>query len=233
MSRSYGPCNPYQHNADSGEFNALSKSYKAKPSIALYVELRRKHPKALIEISTSFAMDWLLSNGDALRGYGIDPQIVASCLDAKAEAIQELSLLLLENIILRERLESDGVTHVQTRDEIISDSLVSYLISMMLDALDRNNELTIPRDLIVLIKHQYGADVSAEHKKQDVRERRSAALWAAAEQRLKGEKCSIRDIANWMSISPSTVARWFPDGTFESEVEEILKLLRSDRFCKK
>ena len=129
MSKSFGPPNPYLHNADSGSFSELSQAYKANPTIANYVELRRKYPKALIEVATSKSMDWLLSNGKTLEAFGIPPNLVAGCLDATPSNIQELSLLLIENMIERDRLESEGCVHIQTRDDIISDSLINYLIA--------------------------------------------------------------------------------------------------------
>ena len=132
--------------------------------------------------------------------------------------------MLLENLIKREKLEKVGRTHVQSIDGIISDSLISYLISMMLDALDWNDELYIPRDLIVLIKHQFSADISFEIKKQDVADKRSFAIFSAARIRAMGQKCSMRDIAKVMNVSPSTVSRWFPKQSFDEEVERLRPL---------
>ena len=208
----------------------MSKAYKADPSIELYVEMRREYPKMLIEVATSASMDWLLVNGDLLESYGIHPRIVAGCLDANPEDIEELSLLLMENFILRRKFEAEGKTHVQSREEIITDGLANYLISMMLDALDWNDDLDIPRDLIVLIKHQFNADISAEKRKFEVHEKRTHALWNAAHSRASGRSCSMRDVAKFMNVSPSTVARWFPNGEFEEEVEKLKRMFESDLY---
>ena len=209
----------------------MSEAYKANPSIELYVEMRRKYPENLIEVATSASLDWLLVNGELLESYGINPQIVAGCLDAIPENIEELSLLIMENFILRRELEGEGEVHVQSRKEIITDGLANYLISMMLDALDWNDELDIPRDLIVLIKHQFNADVSAEKRKFEVHEKRTSAKWYAAQMRAGGKTCSMRDVAKAMGVNPSTVARWFQDGKFEQEVEQLQKILSSDGFA--
>jgi len=138
----------------------------------------------------------------------------------------------MENLIKRETLEAAGEVHVQSRDEIMTDSLINYLIAMMLDSMDRYDELHIPRDLIVLLKHKLGADVSAEAKKYEVREKREAAVWMAANIRAQGKPCSMRDVAKEMQISPSTVLRWFPEGEFETEVEQQIEMITSDFYKK-
>ena len=206
--------------ADPFEFSRLSKPFKANPTIQHYVQLRREHPKECIEVATSWALDWVFSNGDVLQRQGIDPQIMAGALDADPECICEVSLTLMERLIEREALEAAGESHVRSRGDAVGDSLVNYLIAMMLDALSWTDLLYIPRDLIVLIKYQIGADTAAEAKAQETRERRSNAAFAAAQIRAQGGKGSMRELAGLYKVSPSTVARWFPDNSFEQEVEQ-------------
>ena len=219
-----------QHNSNAGGFSDLSKAYKADPTIEHYVRLRRENPGKLIEVQTGWQMDWLLSNSELLESYGIDPQDMAGCLDANLTDVSRVSLRLLECLIERRAMLAEGRTHLQSRGEAIGDSLVNYLISMMLDAMDWSDRLEIPRDLIVLIKHQLGADVSAEAKAQEVRELRQTAIWGAAELRIQGKLGSIRQVAGFMGVSPSTVARWFSDSSFDEEVEKIKSVLESDDF---
>jgi|GEM_PF-923747 len=218
-----------QHNGVIGDFNDLSKAFKSNPTIENYVQLRRSNPEALIEIATSWSMDWLFANADILEQHGIDPQTVAGALDADPACISEVSLQLMERLIEREAMESAGETHVQSRGKAIGNSFVSYLIAMMLDALDWNDELHIPRDLMVLIKHQTGADRSSEDKAMETRNNRSNSTWIAAQLRYQGQPGSLRQVARILNLNPSTVARWFnDDSTFEDEVQQQLAVLRSD-----
>lgn len=217
-----------QHNIETGEFSDLTKQYQDNTSLESYIELRRANPDKLIEVSTSWSLDWLLANESTVRANGIDPDLVAGALDADAGYISELSLCIMERLVEREALVRAGKTQVQSRGEGINDSLVNYLISMMLDALDRYDELYIPRDLIVLIKHMLGADRSFEAKAMEAHSRRTSAIWTAAQMEEDGQPCSMRTISTLFEVSPSTVSRWFPNGEFEEEVARVRGILRSD-----
>jgi hypothetical protein len=220
----------FQHNGVTGAFSELSKAFKAAPTLEHYLELRRQNPGKLIEVSTSWSLDWVMSNDERLQELGIPTRDVVRSLDADEAAASRLSLRLIELLVERRARESSGETHLVGRGEAVSDSLINYLIAMMLDALDWNDNMTIPRDLIVLIKHQLGADVSAEAKGQEVKHRRETAQWGAARLRAQGEAGSLRQIASMMRVSPSTVLRWFAETSFEEEVESVRKVLESDEF---
>ncbi len=194
------------------------------------MELRRANPGKLIEVSTSWGLDWVMSNDERLQALGIDTKDVVGCLDADEASASRLSLRLIELIVERHARENAGETHLIGRGEAISDSLINYLIAMMLDALDWNDNMTISRDLIVLIKHQLGAEVSSEAKAQEVKHRRSIAIWGAAELRLQGEASSLRKVASMMRVSPSTVLRWFAETSLDEEVEKIRSFLQGDEF---
>ena len=97
-----------QFGSDENGFNAFSKRYKENPSIAHYLKLRREHPEAEIEISVSGGIDHLFFMQSELQRFGIDPQLVASVLDANSEAISEISLLLLEKLVQRDLALKSG-----------------------------------------------------------------------------------------------------------------------------
>lgn len=229
VPETFGPPNPFKHNSETGNFSEISKAYEANPTIKSYVDLRRKYPNALIEISTNHGMHWLYSNSEILEGYQIDPLLVAGALDADENSICELSLLLLENLVFRNKLKATGQAHVQSHEGVIADSLINYLISMMLDAMDWNNWLFVPRDLMVLIKYQCEGDVSAVARKQVVRNQMNSAAWIAAEIRENGRRGSLRDVAKIMGVNPSTVLRWFENSSFEEEVKLAISMLKTSR----
>ena len=84
---------------ESGGFNTASKAYKANPTIENYVKLRREDPRADIEVGVIGGMDQLFSMAKELENQGFDPELLASAMDADAEAISELSLQIMEKMI--------------------------------------------------------------------------------------------------------------------------------------
>ena len=124
---------------DDSAFNAITRAFKANPTVENYVDLRRKHPDEVIQVHTTSDIEWLFSNQDVLEAFDIPPQLVANTLDADQESISELSLILLEKLIDRKKALKAGETHLLRRGKAISDGLVNYLISMILDSLDWND----------------------------------------------------------------------------------------------
>jgi len=64
--------------SDPGEsgFNAITKEYKASPTIENYVRLRRQHPEGEIEIATSGGMEFLFSQKKELLSHSLDPNLI-------------------------------------------------------------------------------------------------------------------------------------------------------------
>lgn len=218
-----------QHRDPSSKAKGLSRRYKSDPTIENYVRLRRKNPDVLINIAISEGMEWVHKNTEVLKDRGIPPQTLIGALDADPACISEVSLRLLELLVERRKLEASGETQVQSRGLAIRDSLVNYLIKIMLDALDWNDELYIPRDLLVLMRHQLGPSDSVEVRSLKVVQEREDASWLAAQLRYIGEEGSLRDVAEVMDVHPSSVSRWFNETeTFERCVDEKLTLLKSD-----
>lgn len=214
-----------QHNAETGSFSELSKAFKANPALEHYLELRKSNPGKLIEISTSWALDWCFKNEHRLKELGIDMLDAVGSLDADEASTSRLSLRLIELIVERRAREREGETHLVGRGEAISDSLVNYLIAMMLDALDWNNEMTIPRDLIVLIKHQLNADKSAEHDAMKLANRKEAALSVGGLMIAQGKTVSIAKVAEAMGVQRSTVMRWFKGENYQQKATEWFRMM--------
>ena len=210
-------------------FNKLSKTFKDDPSIENYVRLRRMHPKKIVEIAISGALEWLCDNEDVLTAVKIPPDLVAGALDADQESISELSLLLLERIIERNAAEKAGDTHLVSRGKAVSDALVNYLINMMLDALEWNDEMILHRDLIVLIRHQTGGGVCEWNEEVRLRELRQRAKICAIKMACEGSRPSYRAIGKMLGVNATTVLRWFPDGAFIDEFKEIARMVHESQ----
>jgi hypothetical protein len=210
-----------QHNSEAGGFSELSKAFKGNPTLEHYLKLRRQNPGKLIEVATNWSLDWVFANEERLRDLDIEPEDVVGSLDADEASASRVSLRLIELLVERRAREALGETHLVGRGEAVSDSFINYLIAMMLDALDWNDQMIIPRDLIVLIKHQLRADVSVEARDMQVRHNRHTAVSLGAHLMKRGEPVSLGIVAKIMKVERSTVMRWFKDGDFLKEVEEL------------
>ncbi len=208
--------------------NELSKTFKENPTIKNYVELRRNNTDKKIEVAISGGLDWLLTNENKLKKYGIEPALFAKTLDADPKAISELCLQLLELLIERENAESSGETHLVGRGKAISNSLVNHFINTMLDALSWNDDLCLPRDLIVLIRHQLGGDANnAIAKRQKSNELRSHAYTIGAQLLERDKTLSIRKVASILKVNVSTISRMYPENSLQEEAKAFLETLKS------
>jgi hypothetical protein len=210
-------------------FNPITRTYKANPTIENYVALRRQHPNETIQVAVTGGLDWLFGNEEALRQFGINPHMVAGALDADPNDLSELSLRLLELNIERKKLEKAGKTHLVSRGLAIGDNTVNYLINVMLGALDWNDDLLIPRDLIVLILYQLGGATSDWEREQELAEQRTKVLLEMLRLVGAGNTPSIRAIAKNLGVSQTTVMRWYPEGELAKMLREIDALAKQPR----
>ena len=204
-----------------GGYNAFSKTYKNNPSLEHYVQLRRENPDAEIEVSVIGGMEQLFFMEPELRKYGFDPALVASVMDADPEAISELSLQLMEKMIEAESKSRSGETHLARRGLAVPDKLINWLIACMLDGLSWNDELYIPRDVIVLIRERLGGSNPEYEQASHAHEMRWNAIVIGGQLLAQGTKPSFRMLAKAFGVAPSTVKRWFPNGEFQEEVERM------------
>lgn len=213
-----GPFDPvfrdYGTAASGRGYNDETLDYKENPTIENYVRLRRGDPKAEIEVSITGGIDQLFFMEPELKRFGFDPQMIASVLDADAAAIGEVSLQLMERMIDVRRRKAGGETHLGRRKEVIPEKLVDWLICCALDSLSWNDDLDIPRDLIVLIRERLGGANREYEKRSDVHHKKQNAAIAAGSLLAQGETPSFHLLARVFKVAPSTVKRWFPNGDF-------------------
>jgi hypothetical protein len=210
-------------------FNLVTRAYKANPTIENYVALRRQHPDEAIQVAVTGGLDWLFGKQKIFTQFGIDPHLVAGVLDADPNDISELSLRLLELIIERKKFEKAGKTHVVSRGLAISDNTVNYLINVMLGALDWNDDLFIPRDLIVLILHQVGGASSDWERSEELKELKTKVFISMWRLVGAGKTPSIRAVAKDLGVSQTTVMRWFPRGELAKMLREVGALAKQSR----
>lgn len=209
----------YGSGDERGGFSALSRVYKDEPSIENYVKLRRANPDGEIEVAVVGGIDQLYYMEPELRKFGIDPYLVASIFDADQAAIGELSLQLMEKMIEAHKLTEAGETHLVRRGLAIPDKLINWLICCALDALSWNDDLEIPRDLIVLIRERLGGANSEYERGSRAHENKMNAAIIAGQLKAKGITPTLKILGDAIGVAPSTVKRWFADGEFERETE--------------
>lgn len=202
-------------------FKQLVLNYRREGSIENYLAIKRQFPEVEIQVSRFGGMDPLYALASEFRKQGIDPQLVAGGMDGVEPSIDALSLRLLECIVDREKLPKNGPGHLEKRRAAISDSMVAYLIAIMLESYDWNDEETfrVPASLIVLIRHQLCGlqpDLHTEYQRREHRQNTAIAIGRTLK---PGEQPSVRKVARDYRVPRNTVARWLADNDFKGWVE--------------
>jgi hypothetical protein len=183
-----------------------------------YLKLRRENLDVEFEVSVVGGADQLFFMEASLRKHGFEPALVASALDADPDALGELSLQIMERLVEARRLSNSGETHLGRRGLVMPEKMADWLIGCMLDALSWNNDLHIPRDLIVLVRERLSGSNPEYEQAARAAAMRSNAILLAGQLLAQGVKPSFRLLARLLEVAPSTVKRWFPDGDFEKQV---------------
>ena len=205
---------------DGVELNAASEAYKADPTIERYVELRRADPSAVVEVSVIGGFESMFYMCDEFERFGLDSDLLGGILDADPAAIGEVSLRIMEQMIIARQLEQAGETHLVSRGRTIPDKLIDWIIRCSLDALSWNDELTIPRDLIVLLRERLGGSDPHYEQVGRVHEGQSKAAMIAGQLKAQGVNPTLKIIGEALGVAPSTVMRWFGPGEFERQADE-------------
>lgn len=209
----------------------LQEDFHADPSIENYVALRRFAWGYDTEIQRFVEVDPLQALGHDLERAGLDRALVCGALGGDDRDIDELCLQLMERLIERKCMEARGATHLQGRGDGISDALVSHLIVSMMEALQQDSLQPKP-SFVILVREQLGGANTEIYKTHTKRLGRNRAVFLGMQIKRRCEQPTIRQIAAMMGVQPSTVSRWFPDGSFLEQVENFEKsfmTFRSDR----
>jgi hypothetical protein len=165
---------------------------------------------------------------EELGKYGIDTELLGGILDGDPNAIDEMSLLLMEKMIEARQIEEAGETHLIRRGLAVSERLIDWLICCSLDALSWNDELTIPRDLIVLIRERLGGSNPQYEKEGEVRKNKIDAEMIAGQLMAQGVMPTLKILGRALGVAPSTVKRWFKPGELEQARDRWAKAFDKD-----
>jgi hypothetical protein len=212
----------------SGGWSEATKAYKANPTIENYVKLRRENPDVEIEVAISGGMEALFAMEKEFRKYGLEPELVAGVMDADTDSISKVCLHLLEKIIAAQSLNETGETHLASRGKTVPNKFIDWIIACSLDALSWNDNLQIPRDLIVLIRERLGGPNREYDQMIEVYEMKRNAGLVAGQLKAQGVNPTFRILGEIFKVAPSTVKRWFEPGELEKEIDVWAKHFDKD-----
>lgn len=209
---------------EGGGFNQATAAYKADPSLETYVRLRRDDPAAEIEVAIIGGFESMFYMRDEFERYGLDPELLGGLLDTDSEAISETALCVMEAVIAARQREHAGETQLASRGETIPLKLVDWIICCALDGLSWNDDLHLPRELIVLIRERLGGSNPLYEQIGHVRLMKSNAGQIAGQLKAQGITPTFKLVGKLMGVAASTVMRWFKPGEFEQEAENWSRL---------
>jgi hypothetical protein len=197
-------------------FRRLASAYRKDRSLRDYLTLRRQFPEAEIQVARFGGLDPLIALGSKLQELGIDHGLTMSAAgDAFPPDMDELCLQIMERLVSkRDRRKKRGNGHA--RDLGIPDSLIDYLILLMIEALDwdEGTRGLIPASLIVLLVERLGGSNPEWNKKYIVHHGRWRAACVAAQIWPSGNP-PVREFAKRLEVGKSTAARWLADTDVE------------------
>lgn len=150
--------------------------------------------------------------------------MAAGLLDANVEAIGETALRVMEAMIAARQRERAGETQLASRGQAIPMKLVDWIVCCALDGLSWNDDLPIPRDLIVLIRERLGGANPRYERIGHVREMKLSAGLIAGQFKAQCHTPTFKLVDEIMGVAASTVMRWFEPGEFEKEAHKWSKL---------
>ena len=94
-----------------------------------------------------------------------------------------------------------------------------------------NDELTIPRDLIVLIRERLGGSNPQYEQEGQVRQNKMNAEMIAGQLMAQGVVPTFKILGRALRVAPSTVNRWFKPGELEEARDRWAKLFDEKESC--
>jgi hypothetical protein len=209
---------------EGGGLNEATGAYKADPTLETYVRLRRADPTAEIEVAVIGGFESMFYMRDEFARHGLDPELLGGLLGADPDAINETALKVMEAMVESSRRERAGETQLASRGEAIPLKLVDWIIGCALDALSWNDDLYLPRDLIVLIRARLGGSNPLYEQLGHMRLMKSNAELIAGQLKARGITPTFKLVGASLGVAPSTVMRWFEPGEFDQEADKWSRL---------
>lgn len=212
-------------------YNEATKAFKKDPTLENYYRLRSEYPNEVVEIAVSNGLFWLQENEELLKSLEIHEEFLKALNIGDPSAISELSLELIAKLVERRKLEASSETHLVSRDKVLSDSLINFLILMMFDAMEWNDEIDfqVPRDLVILLREQLGGTFNSREKEFRTSQLKKKALSVATNMLKKGKTPSLRSVGMILGVNASTILRLFPRSNLSDEAKARLSKRKANK----
>lgn len=207
----------------------MSNRENDRSKIGKYVSQRRANPgiQQGLESIHDFERKLLRVKEECVQ-FGVDQELIHSACHPSGDlqendrshedAVDELSLYLLEALIQQENMERAGVTHLVRIHRQIPNSLIDELALMMLEAC--SGEYTgPPQALTVLLRARMGRLGRSAFLPRKSEEKDLAALLLASDPSL-----SARKMAEIIGVEHTTVLRWLKEEEFRERVKAAPKI---------
>jgi len=206
----------------------LIAKYKETHGIAAYLQIRKKFPEIEIQVPQMLDEEFVFAWHAELEGMQIPPRLVFNIIHPNEPSVDALCLRLLELLAARDALPRSGPGHINKRRAAISDTMLNYLISMILEGYDwRDTALRIPASLVVLIRRQLCGPHPKLYYAHRARTYRRFVAMVIGEDFAPGERVSARKLANRYMIPRSTAARWVAEPEFCRELTAVSRIRHS------
>ena len=113
-------------------------AYRREPSIEHYLRVRREFPEVEIQVALFGELAIVSDLKDLFEEQGIELHLIAEAMDGTGPSIDALSLRLMQLLTEREKLPKSGPGHIEKRRGAVTDTMMNYLIAVMLESCDWN-----------------------------------------------------------------------------------------------
>jgi len=198
------------HDDDSSQRRRqpASEVFVGEPNLADYLKFRDRHPHADVPVTYLITLENLAHLQDDMEQFGVHYLELMGIADGDVRCIDAVALKLIRALVSRGELSAAGVSHVQSRNQGIQDSLVNYLIMISLQSCNAQN-VPPPPSLVMLLMDRLGGFAPDRYIQSKLAANKERAVWIAAQMLRAGDTISFRKIAALLNVQPSITVAFF------------------------
>ncbi len=197
------------------DFHQILNDFKLEE----YIEFKRLYPEFDIAHGPFKNMEELFDVSDELIEFGLDPLMLASVLDGDENVIDAFCVELLSKLNDRRKLEKEDISHIQSRRQAIPDSLLHFLIILIIESC-QFHQVNLTHSLAILIIEMFGgANIERRRRvKLKLRKKEIAETIASL------PEISNRELQKATGIDFTTISRWRKEKEFTAHEKMCRKI---------